>query len=286
MPKILIFSFYSLSPQEVKLTNHSFCFYWLVLFAIILARYFLIAGATYLFFYFILGDSFVKARGRMKYPLSQSICWDIELSILSGVFFALGAAFIMWEYSLKMTMLYSDLHKYGLWYLGFSFIAALILQDTYFYFIHRVFHHPVLFKWLHYGHHRSREPTPWTSFAFDLPEALLQVLFLVVLVFILPLHFSTLAILLMTMTVWAVLNHLGFQLLPLSSKGNWLKTWLIGPLHHSVHHRNYRVHYGLYFTFWDKLLGTQDPDYQSMSDYNQCEGVSSKGCTCSVVPKA
>jgi sterol desaturase/sphingolipid hydroxylase (fatty acid hydroxylase superfamily) len=243
------------------LTNHSFCFYWLVLFEIILARYFLAAGGTYLFFYCVLGESFVKARGRLKYPQSKSIRWDIELSILSGVVFALGAAFIMWEYSLKLTLLYSDLYKYGLWYLGFSFVAALILQDTYFYFIHRAFHHPFLFKWSHHGHHRSREPTPWTSFAFDLPEALLQVLFLVALVFVLPLHFITLAILLMTMTVWAVLNHLGFPLFSSSPKSQWLGTWFIGSLHHSLHHRNYRVHYGLYFTFWDKLLGTQDPDY-------------------------
>jgi sterol desaturase/sphingolipid hydroxylase (fatty acid hydroxylase superfamily) len=41
-----------------------------------------------------------------------------------------------------------------------------------------------------------------------------------------------------------------------------LGRWFIGPAHHSVHHRKYTVHYGLYFTFWDKLLGTQDPDYE------------------------
>jgi uncharacterized membrane protein len=28
------------------------------------------------------------------------------------------------------------------------------------------------------------------------------------------------------------------------------------------HHHKYTVHYGLYFTFWDKLLGTQDPNYE------------------------
>jgi sterol desaturase/sphingolipid hydroxylase (fatty acid hydroxylase superfamily) len=248
------------------LTKHSFCFYWLVFLGIILARYFITAGGTYLFFYCVLGKSFLKARGRLKYPQSKSIRWDIELSIVSGVVFALGGAFIMWEYSLERTLLYSDLYQYGLCYVGFSFVAALMLQDTYFYFIHRAFHHPFLFRWAHHGHHRSREPTPWTSFAFDLPEAILQVLFLVGLVFIVPLNFITLAILLMTMTVWSVFNHLGFPLFSSSTKSYWLGKGLIGPLHHSVHHRNYRVHYGLYFTFWDKLLGTQDPDYQPITD--------------------
>jgi sterol desaturase/sphingolipid hydroxylase (fatty acid hydroxylase superfamily) len=45
-----------------------------------------------------------------------------------------------------------------------------------------------------------------------------------------------------------------------------LGRWFIGPAHHSIHHRKYTVHYGLYFTFWDKLLGTQDPDYEQKFD--------------------
>jgi sterol desaturase/sphingolipid hydroxylase (fatty acid hydroxylase superfamily) len=236
-------------------------FYWFVFFGIILARYFVIAGGTHLLFYSVLGKSFANRGVRLKPPLWKSIQRDIELSILSAVVFALCAAFIMSEGDLGVTLLYSDIHKYGLWYLGASFVVALVLQDTYFYFIHRVFHHPLLFRWLHRGHHRSGEPTPWTSFAFDLPEALMQGIFFVSLVFIVPLHFTTLIALLMTMTVWAVLTHLGFEIFPSSLSRHWLGKWFIGPTHHSIHHRKYTLHYGLYFTFWDKLLGTHDSNY-------------------------
>ncbi|GAB4240846.1 MAG: hypothetical protein Kow00121_67190 [Elainellaceae cyanobacterium] len=164
-------------------------------------------------------------------------------------------------YDAGSTLLYTSIDQYGAWYLGVSFITVLLLQDTYFYFIHRFSHHPRVFKWLHHGHHFSGNPTPWTSFAFDLPEAVIQGVFFLVIVFIVPLHFITLIAVLMTMTLWAVLSHLGFRLSS-SSSAHWLGQWLIGPLHHSIHHRKHVVHYGLYFTFWDKLLGTQDPQYE------------------------
>jgi sterol desaturase/sphingolipid hydroxylase (fatty acid hydroxylase superfamily) len=235
-------------------------------FGVILARYFLIAGGTHLLFYSAVGKSFAKRELRLKPPLWRSIQRDIALSVLSAVVFALCAAFIMSEYDLGVTLLYTDLRQYGLWYLGVSFVVVLILQDTYFYFFHRAFHHPLLFKWLHRGHHRSGDPTPWTSFAFDLPEALFQALFFIGVVFVVPLHFITLVAVLMTMTVWSVLNHLGFELFPSSFPRHWLGRWFIGSTHHSLHHRKYTVHYGLYFTFWDKLLGTHDPNYENEFD--------------------
>jgi sterol desaturase/sphingolipid hydroxylase (fatty acid hydroxylase superfamily) len=123
---------------------------------------------------------------------------------------------------------------------------------------------------LHQGHHRSRYPTPWTSFAFDPLEAIAQSLFLMGILFVIPLHFITLIAVLVTMTMWAVVNHLGIDRLPASFPHHWLGRWLVGPAHHSIHHRKYTFHYGLYFTFWDKLLGTQDATYdQKISDRSE-----------------
>ncbi|MGQ4649561.1 sterol desaturase family protein [Lyngbya aestuarii] len=165
-----------------------------------------------------------------------------------------------------LTLLYLDPYQYGLWYLGVSFIAVLLLQDAYFYLIHRLFHNRLFYKWMHYGHHRSGDSTPWTSFAFDPPEAFIQAVFFIGVVFIIPIHFITLLAVLLTMTIWAVWNHLGFEIFPSSFSRHWLGRWLIGPTHHAIHHRRYTVHYGLYFTFWDKLFGTQDPNYENDFD--------------------
>jgi sterol desaturase/sphingolipid hydroxylase (fatty acid hydroxylase superfamily) len=242
--------------------DHSFWFYGVVFFGIILLRYFLVAGATYLFFYSPFNQSFAHSQLPHHNPSWQTIQQDIKLSIISAGVFALAAGFILSAYNWHITRLYSQSQLYGLWYLGLSYGGVLILQDTYFYFTHRLFHHPSLFRWLHQGHHNSLYPSPWTSFAFDPLEAIVQALFLVTIVFIFPIHFITLIAVLTTMTIWAVLNHLGLDRLPLSFPHHWLGRWFIGPAHHSIHHLNYTVHYGLYFTFWDKMLGTQDSNYE------------------------
>lgn len=243
------------------MTNHSFFYYWFFFFVITLARYFLIAGGAYLLFYSVLGKFLANKSLRLKPLMNSSILKDIQLSVFSAAVFGISGAFIISEYILGKTLLYTNLYEYGLWYLLASFVVVLILQDTYFYFIHRIFHHPLIFKWMHYGHHRSGEPTPWSSSAFDFPEAIVQALFFVGVIYIVPLHFITLVAALITMTVWAVFTHLGFEVFPPSSKTNWIGKWLVGSKHHSIHHRKYKVHYGLYFTFWDKLLGTEDPNY-------------------------
>jgi sterol desaturase/sphingolipid hydroxylase (fatty acid hydroxylase superfamily) len=244
------------------LADHLFWVYWLISFGAILSRYFLVAGGTYFLFYRVLGEAFTRSRLRSKAPRWQAVYRDMKLSALSTVVFALAAAVVISSYDAGLTRLYADFHQYGLWYLGFSFVIVLLLQDLQFYFMHRLFHQPLLFKWLHAGHHRAGEPTPWTSFAFDLPESLVQAFFFVGIIFVIPLHFATLIAVLITMTVWSVLNHIGFRLFPATIPYQWLGRWLIGPMHHSLHHRKYTVHYGLYFTFWDKLLGTQEADYE------------------------
>jgi sterol desaturase/sphingolipid hydroxylase (fatty acid hydroxylase superfamily) len=247
------------------LTHHSFWYYWFAFFGLILIRYFVVAGGAYLLFY----PPFCRFAGRrlrLKPPQAASMVQDAKLAVLSTLFFATAAAVVVQSYDQGMTRLYTDLSQCGYWYAAASFGAVLILQDAYFYFIHRALHQPILFQYLHAGHHRSGDPTPWTSFAFDPAEACLQAVFLAGVTFIIPLNFFILIALLLTMTLWTVINHLGFELFPASFPQHWLSKWLIGSTHHSIHHRKYRVHYGLYFTVWDKLLGTDDPAYEQEFD--------------------
>lgn len=248
------------------MTHHSFWYYWAAFLGLILSRYFVVAGGAYLLFYTSLASSkfaskFAGRQLRSKPPKADSIRQDIRLAVLSTLIFATAAAFVVWSYDRGATRLYADLRQYGYGYAAASFGLVLVLQDTYFYFMHRAFHQPFLFQHFHFGHHRSGEPTPWTSFAFDPAEAFLQAAFLVGLTFLVPLNFTILVALLLTMTVWTVVTHLGFEL-PAAYSQHWLSGWLIGSRHHAIHHRKYRLHYGLYFTIWDKLLGTDDPAYE------------------------
>ncbi|MGD1921503.1 MAG: sterol desaturase family protein [Pleurocapsa sp.] len=230
-------------------------YYLFVFFAIILLRYFLLAGGTYWLFYSSPNKTLSKISSKKKSSRQQLIRKDITLSIAAAMASAICAALVMTVYDSGATVLYQSVEDYGICYLIFSFLGVVFLQDTCYYFLHRGFHHPALYNWLHKGHHRSKNPTPWTSFALDFPEALIQGLFLVIVVFVIPLHFAVVALRLFTMTIWSLVNHLGFELFP-NFPNHWLGKWFISSDHHSLHHRKYTQKYGLYFTFWDRLLGT------------------------------
>ncbi|SBO44877.1 sterol desaturase family protein [Cyanobium sp. NIES-981] len=240
---------------------HGIAEYGVSAFAIILARYFLVAGCVWWLLYARGGPQGGRSGDVRRPDRPGEIRRDIRLSVLSAVVFALATTALMTLHGLGLTRLYSQPQHYGWWYLPASYLAVLLLQDGFFYATHRLFHHPALYRWFHQGHHRSRQPTPWTSFAFDPLEAGVQALFLMALVLVVPLHLGTLLAVLSTMTVWAMVNHLGLDHLPLRFPHHWLGRWVIGPAHHSVHHRRQQVHYGLYFTFWDRVFGTQDAAY-------------------------
>ncbi len=229
-------------------------YYLVAFFGIILMRYFLIAGGTYWLFYSS-NNPLIKQLTNVESPNRQEIEKDIVLSIITTLALAICAAAVMTVYDSGYTRLYKSIDDYGIWYLLASFISVILLQDACYYFFHRGFHHPSIYNWLHRGHHRSKHPTPWTSFALDFPEALIQGFFMIAVVFIIPLHIYVLNLLLITMTIWALVNHLGFELFPRFAK-HWLGKWFISSDHHSLHHRNHTRHYGLYFTFWDRLFST------------------------------
>ena len=247
------------------LQQYSFGFWGITSFSIILARYFLMAGLAHWWLYRHRSRPAGEAVSRptAREPTARSIQDDIRLSVHSAVVFALAAASGLHLHSLGLTRVYTRPEEYGWWYLGVSYLLVLILQDGFFYACHRLSHHPAVFSWMHRGHHRSSQPTPWTSFAFDSPEALLQALFLLVVVMVVPVHPITLLAVFTTMTVWAIVNHLGLEHLPLYFPHHWLGRWVIGPAHHSIHHRRSDRHFGLYFTYWDRLLATEDPLYAS-----------------------
>jgi len=227
--------------------------YLFTFFIIILIRYFIVAGGTYWLFYS--SDKYIARSYSSKLPPKKLIQKDITLSIAATVATAICAAIVMTIYDSGATRLYSSIDEYGQFYLVASFIGVILFQDAGYYFLHRGFHHPLVYNWLHRGHHRSKDPTPWTSFALDFPEALIQGMFLMAIVFLIPIHFGVLALWLIVMTIWSLVTHLGFELFP-NFPNHWLGKWFIGSDHHSLHHRRYTRHYGLYFTFWDRMLGT------------------------------
>ena len=60
------------------------------------------------------------------------------------------------------------------------------------------------------------------------------------------------------MTFSSVINHLDIEIYP-KNPNNILTKWVIGATHHSLHHKQFKYNFGLYFTFWDKIEKTESP---------------------------
>ena len=142
-----------------------------------------------------------------------------------------------------------------------SVLLAIVIHDTYFYWTHRAMHHRWLFAAVHRVHHLSTNPSPWAAYAFAPLEALVEALVVPLILFIMPMSDAALFSFLVYMIVMNVLGHLGIELYPnWFARSRWTR-WLSTTTHHSLHHRDFVGNYGLYFTWWDRLLRTQHPQY-------------------------
>ena len=87
-------------------------------------------------------------------------------------------------------------------------------------------------------------------------EALTGAVVIPALVLLVPIHAAVLGLVLLTMTIMGVTNHMGWEIFPRALVASRLGGWLITASHHQRHHDLYRCNYGLYFRHWDHLCGT------------------------------
>lgn len=158
---------------------------------------------------------------------------------------------------------YDDFTVAGPVYFGVTLALMIVAHDAYFYWTHRAMHHPRLFRLFHWTHHKSRTPTPWTAYAFDIPEAIVIVGFVPLWVALVPMHDEAVFIFVTWQIVRNVIGHAGVELSPVSGRPSRLWGWLNTTTHHDLHHQSGRYNYGLYFSWWDRWMGTEHPEYQA-----------------------
>lgn len=146
--------------------------------------------------------------------------------------------------------------------LALEFVAVVLLHDTYFYWAHRAMHHRWLFRRVHRAHHKSRTPTPWAAYAFAPQEALLEAAIMPLAALLIPMHELTAFLFVGHMIIRNVVGHAGVELFP----GWWLRVPLLRFMttttHHDLHHSHGGYNFGLYFTWWDRLMSTEHPEYE------------------------
>ncbi len=61
--------------------------------------------------------------------------------------------------------------------------------------------------------------------------------------------------------VYNVYGHCGWELYPKGFNKHWFGKWINTSVNHNQHHQYFKGNYGLYFLFWDRMMGTIRPDY-------------------------
>jgi len=229
---------------------------------IIGSRYLIIASIAFLIWYVLLRRMNASKKIQAKYPQYKDYAREIGFSITTIFVMSFIPAMVLGSPELsRHTKFYLDINQHSMVYFVLAFPIMAILHDTYFYWMHRLMHQPGLFKIVHLVHHKSTNPSPFAAYAFHPLEAIVEAGIFLVFVFTMPVHLFHLLFFFLFMIVYNVYGHLGWELYPKGFSRHWLGKWINTSVNHNQHHQYFKGNYGLYFLFWDRLMGTIRKDY-------------------------
>lgn len=240
-------------------------------------RYFLVAGLFFVLFYLLLHRRLFYKKIQQRLPKRKDYLREIGYSIVTIAIFALVPLAVLQTPAIaRTTTFYKDISQHGPLYFWLAFPLMFLIHDAYFYWMHRLIHHPKLFRAVHRVHHLSTNPSPWAAYAFHPLEAVAEAGIFLVFLYTIPVHAVHLGLFFFMMIVYNVYGHLGYELYPKGFSRHWLGRWINTSVSHNQHHQYFRGNYGLYFTFWDRLMGTLRPDYEQ-----RFEAIATKQKPCS-----
>jgi Delta7-sterol 5-desaturase len=237
---------------------------WVILFLVVFLRYAVFAGIAYAIFYGWQRSNWWRIKIQQKYPKTIEIQQEIFHSMTTAAIFASMSLGVYFLRQMGFGSLYFNVSDYGWGYYFFTVAFVILLHDTYFYWTHRLMHHPRLFRIFHRVHHQSHNPTPFSAFSFHPLEAIVEFGIVPFIALFMPLHVTALLL----FTVWSmlfnVMGHSGYEIFPSGFTRHPILKWLNTSTHHNLHHSRSGANFSLYFNFWDRLMGTNHPQYDEV----------------------
>jgi lathosterol oxidase len=239
---------------------------WLLVPLVIFGRYFALCAVSFLLFYVWKRRAWLARKIQHRFPAGSDYRRELGYSALTALIFGAAAWLCLGTPLRAYTRFYTDVNEYGRLYLALSIPLAVVIHDAYFYWIHRLMHHPRLYPLAHRLHHKSVNPSPWAAYAFHPAEAVLEAGILPLLLFVMPLHPLSLLGFISVMLWFNVYGHLGYELFPAGVYRHPVGRWLNSAIYHNQHHERFHGNYGLYFAFWDRVMGTLRADSAAKVD--------------------
>jgi sterol desaturase/sphingolipid hydroxylase (fatty acid hydroxylase superfamily) len=183
---------------------------------------------------------------------------ELKHSLIASIPSSIIISFVVYLGYLGLNKVYFDISQYGiLWFFG-QILLLMVLTDIWFYFVHRAMHSKKLFRHTHKLHHLSTDPTPFATNSVHALEAVMDLGFIVIASFFIPLHPIALFITLSIAFIWSTIGHLGYEILPKNLY--FIGKYLNLPTYHNHHHKTFKYNFGYYTTILDRCFGTLHPD--------------------------
>lgn len=233
------------------------------IFSLEAGRYLITAGLFSLIIWAFWRSHYAARKIQTRSATAQDYRREVLASLRTALIFSITGFGMYCAHSAGWLTIYEDFKVKGPLYFVATLVAMILAQDAYFYWTHRAMHHPRLFRTFHWTHHKSKTPTPWAAYAFDVPEAIVVVAFVPLWAALVPMHDLAIFAFVTWQIVRNVMGHTGVEMYPVSGKPSRLFGWWNTTTHHDLHHQNGRSNYGLYFSWWDRWMDTEHPDYQA-----------------------
>jgi lathosterol oxidase len=232
-----------------------------------LLRYLLGAGVVWLAVHFLFARRLADRRILDGTPKPGQARREFARSMSTVLIFAANGLVLYLLAESGRVRIHDDVQGHGGWSWWWASLALIVLaHDAYFYWTHRLLHHRRWFRAVHARHHASVHPTPWAAYSFHPVEAAIQAAFLPLYVAAVPTHSGVIAVFLLHMILRNAIGHCSHELFPWRWMRKPVLAWITPVSHHHFHHARNRGNYGLYFTWWDRWCGTEDPDYLAYGD--------------------
>ncbi|WP_419869767.1 sterol desaturase family protein [Chryseobacterium sp. CT-SW4] len=235
-----------------------------------IARYLVITIPVFAVFYIILRKYFKNLKIQEREAKRKDFIREIGNSLVSSLVMAVVAALTIFTPLIQYTQFYTG-DEYPFWWSFVAAFIALVVHDTYFYWMHRIVHHRRIFKHVHLTHHKSTNPSPFASYSFHAFEAIAEALILPIVLFIIPMNPWSVFLFILGGFIINVYGHLGFEIMPKWFRHSFLFEVLNTSTHHNMHHSKFKGNYGLYLRVWDRMMGTEHPDYVKTYDKIQAK---------------
>ena len=251
---------------QSKLSELPFISRFILIYGVMLLRYFIFAGLGFFIFYVWKKRRFIHKRIQKNFPKNKDYWREIGYSLLTILIFTLVGIGVFWLKRHGYTQIYSEISEYGWGWFANSLGLTILLHDTWFYWTHRFMHLPKVFKIVHKVHHLSHNPSPWAAFSFHPLEAIIEASIFPLVAFLFPVHPWVIFLFIFYMIVFNVLGHLGYEIYPKGFVHHPIGKWHNTSTHHNMHHRYTKCNYGLYFNIWDRIMGTNHNRYEELFD--------------------